>query len=309
MKPRRLYSIALCIISLFVASCSDSGSPAETAAPAVEPVGPVKKTLGVLELQGIPLDSATGYEVIVVSELEPEGRARIQRQRELFEQKLSGAPAVESNEDALDISPADYTRLNAKLLELKKSFPEVLRMDVDAGEGRLRGFSSDSRMHDEYAYLFKSITLENLERGLNFINEKYEADGEALVEKVEKLEDDAYKREKITLMWLRKVAEHLTAHLELGKELGAAMATVESGVFSEPQDWSGYVAYFRNALIMDVSLNGVGSAMLESPGAFEVEGHGELIVRVEFGADSAFFIISPDEKRVLVKDLQQVVAE
>ncbi|MEN8734953.1 MAG: hypothetical protein ABF329_09075 [Lentimonas sp.] len=49
--------------------------------------------------------------------------------------------------------------------------------------------------------------------------------------------------------------------------------------------------------------------ILVAPGTFEVVGHGAIVVRVEYGANSTYFIVSEDKSLVSVRDLRQIVAE
>ena len=58
---------------------------------------------------------------------------------------------------------------------------------------------------------------------------------------------------------------------------------------------------------MDTSENLLGAAFVAEDGSFEVEGRGLVIVRVELGVVSAYFLPgSEKETRVFIEDLQQL---
>lgn len=298
-------------LCLFFSACSDPVQKTDSSsAGAEQPRLPIKKTLGVLELDGLLLDSVTGYEVFVVSKLEPEAVARIARQRELLAVRLGGGELNKPVGHDLGVAPDDYIRLTELLQALNESFPPLLKVDLDLGNNRLRKLISDADKYEEYAYLFGSIQFDNMERALNFINEKYEMDAKALVKKAEQLKGEDFEREKVTLDWLNLVAKHLGRYVELATEYSKAQVVFTSGQGSiEPQDWAAYSAYYRQAMITGVSLHSLGSVLLAAAGPFEVEGHGTLVVRVEYGANSAYFIVSEDESLVSVKDLRQIVVD
>lgn len=305
-------------VGLFLLSgCSDApSSSAPAAKPAVEPSAPEPKlkTTGVLHFDGLPPGSVSAAEVLVVSSLGDQARQRILRQRELFEYKITGrVEAVEEAGGIAEVMAADGARLEASMAQLPVQFPPVRVEDVDLGNNRLRKFQSDTALFKEYKYLFASIKWDNLERGLKFISEKIKADSQALVERSAGLEDTDYQQVSVTLEWLKSVQQHYNSYVVLAKDYFdaknryvRAQAAVQYTP-TEPTDWEAYVAKYANALIIDTSAHLLGAAFAAEDGSFEVEGHGIVVVRVELGAVSAYFL--PDwekEQRVSVEDLQQL---
>lgn len=63
---------------------------------------------------------------------------------------------------------------------------------------------------------------------------------------------------------------------------------------------------YRYSLISRVAQDELASAEIAADGSFEVDAQGEIIVRLEYGYDSAwFFPEDPGETRVQVVNLRQ----
>ncbi|MEN8663220.1 MAG: hypothetical protein ACN4GF_09680 [Lentimonas sp.] len=128
--------------------------------------------------------------------------------------------------------PADFTFLSGPLRKLNQSQPPELQVDLDLGNNRLHKLVSDADLREEYAQLFRSIKLDNLERAVNFINEKHEVDAKTLVKTVEQLKGEEAQRVKVTLDWLNQMAEHLRQYLDLANELDKAQLVFAGGARS-----------------------------------------------------------------------------
>ena len=311
----RLFSLSSVFVSLFfLGACSDAPSkPTAAVKRDVTVAKAVLKTSGILRFDGLPGESISAAEVLVVSVLSDVARERILRQRELFENKITGRVEDLAGVSSIEgMSPVDAMKLEASLGALRSQFPSVRVEDVDLGNNRLRKYQSDVALFKEYEYLFASIEWDNVERGLEFIADKMTADSKALVARSSGMDDDALQQSDVTLDWLRAVQQHYNSYVVLAQESVEAknrylhaQAAVASTP-AEPTDWDGYVAWHAHNLIMDVSENLLGTAFAEEDGSFEVEGQGIVIVRVQLGVVSAYFLPgSEHEKRVLVEDLQQ----
>ncbi len=311
----RLFSLSSVFVSLFfLGACSDAPSkPTAAVKRDVTVAKAVLKTSGILRFDGLPGESISAAEVLVVSVLSDVARERILRQRELFENKITGRVEDLAGVSSIEgMSPVDAMKLEASLGALRSQFPSVRVEDVDLGNNRLRKYQSDVALFKEYEYLFASIEWDNVERGLEFIADKMTADSKALVARSSGMDDDALQQSDVTLDWLRAVQQHYNSYVVLAQESVEAknrylhaQAAVASTP-AEPTDWDGYVAWHAHNLIMDISENLLGTAFAEEDGSFEVEGQGIVIVRVELGVVSAYFLPgSEHEKRVLVEDLQQ----
>ena len=311
----RLFSLSSVFVSLFfLGACSDAPSkPTAAVKRDVTVAKAVLKTSGILRFDGLPGESISAAEVLVVSVLSDVARERILRQRELFENKITGRVEDLAGVSSIEgMSPVDAMKLEASLGALRSQFPSVRVEDVDLGNNRLRKYQSDVALFKEYEYLFASIEWDNVERGLEFIADKMTADSKALVARSSGMDDDALQQSDVTLDWLRAVQQHYNSYVVLAQESVEAknrylhaQAAVASTP-AEPTDWDGYVAWHAHNLIMDISQHLLGAAFAEEDGSFEVEGQGIVIVRVELGTVSAYFLPgSEHEKRVLVEDLQQ----
>lgn len=312
----RLFSLSSVFVSLFfLGACSDAPSkPTAAVKRDVTVAKAVLKTSGILRFDGLPGESISAAEVLVVSVLSDVARERILRQRELFENKITGRVEDLAGVSSIEgMSPVDAMKLEASLGALRSQFPSVRVEDVDLGNNRLRKYQSDVALFKEYEYLFASIEWDNVERGLEFIADKMTADSKALVARSSGMDDDALQQSDVTLDWLRAVQQHYNSYVVLAQESVEAknrylhaQAAVASTP-AEPTDWDGYVAWHAHNLIMDISENLLGTAFAEEDGSFEVEGQGIVIVRVQLGVVSAYFLPgSEHEKRVLVEDLQQL---
>ena len=316
----RLFAVSSVLLSLFaVVGCSDAPSEPKVVVdpPVAEVPEPVSKTSGVLRFDGLPPESISATEVLILSELSDEARQRLLRQRELFEYKITGrVEAVVGASVIAEVLPADGVTLEASIAQLLTQFPSVRVADVDMGKNRLRKFQSDPALFKEYKYLFGSIKWDNLERGLTFVAEKIETDNQALVAKGEAAEgpdDVGYQQALVTLDWLKSVQQHYNAYVVLAKDYVAAKnrylqaQAVAQSTPAEPTDWDAYVAWYANTLIMDTSEHLLGAAFAAEDGSFEVEGHGIVLVRVELGVVSAYFLPGSEaEQRVRIENLKQL---
>jgi len=311
----RLFSLSSVFVSLFfLGACSDAPSkPTAAVKRDVTVAKAVLKTSGILRFDGLPAESISAAEVLVVSALSDVARERILRQRELFENKITGRIEDSAGVSSIEgMSPADAMKLEASLETLRSQFPSVRVEDVDLGNTRLRKYQSDAVLFKEYKYLFASIKWDNVERGLKFIADKMTADSKALIARSSGVDDEAFQQIDVTLDWLKAVQQHYNSYIVLAEESVEAknrylQAQAAASTPAEPTDWDGYVAWHANHLIMDTSENLLGTAFAEEDGSFEVEGQGIVIVRVQLGVVSAYFLPgSEHEKRVLVEDLQQL---
>jgi hypothetical protein len=312
----RLFSLSSVFVALFLLGACSDAPPESTAVvkPEVKASEPVRKTSGVLRFDGLLPESISASEVLIVSALSDVARERILRQRELFENKITGRVEDSAGVSSIEgMSPADAMKLEASLETLRSQFPSVRVEDVDLGNNRLRKYQSDVALFKEYEYLFASIEWDNVERGLKFIADKMTADSKALVAGSSGVDDEAFQQIDVTLDWLRAVQQHYNSYVVLAQESVEAKnrylqaQAAAAATPAEPTDWDGYVAWHAHHLIMDTSENLLGTAFAEEDGSFEVEGQGIVIVRVQLGVVSAYFLPgSEHEKRVLVEDLQQL---
>ncbi|CAA6677519.1 Unannotated [Lentimonas sp. CC4] len=309
MLSRLLY-VSSAFVSLFLfAACSDTPSKPVAAPKPAAAAKSVAKTAGVLKLDGLPPESVSAAEVIIVSELSADARKRISRQRELFEYKITGQTEGGAAVSAIpDVAPADAVKLDAAMRALKGQFPAVLVMDVDLGNNRLRKFQSDSGLHQEYKYLFSSLKWDNLERGLKFISEKMETSNQEILAAGEKADDDGYRQAEANIAWLKSVRSYFAEYFALATDYHEAKDRYIDAqtVDQDPTDWDTYAAMYAHMLIMDTSEHILGSGFAAEDGSFEVKGHGIMIVRVELGVVSAYFLPgSGTEERVRIDDLRQ----
>jgi hypothetical protein len=311
----RLFSLSSVFVSLFfLGACSDAPSKPTAAVKREITVAKAElKTSGMLRFDGLPAESISAAEVLVVSVLSDVARERILRQRELFENKITGRIEDSAGVSSIEgMSPVDAMKLEASLETLRSQFPSVRVEDVDLGNNGLRKYQSDAVLFKEYKYLFASIKWDNVGRGLKFIADKMTTDNKALVARSSGVDDEAFQQIDVTLDWLKAVQQHYNSYVVLAQESVEArnrylQAQAAASTPAEPTDWDGYVAWHANNLIMDTSENLLGTAFAEEDGSFEVEGQGIVIVRVELGVVSAYFLPgSEHEKRVLVEDLQQL---
>ena len=312
----RLTSLSASFVFLFLlGGCSDAPSKQKAAVlPEVEVAKPVLRTSGILRFDGLPPESTRAAEVLIVSTLSDAARGRLLRQRELFEQKITGHVEHPAELSAIEgLSPADALQLEAAMSALGGQFPPIRVEDVDLGNNRLRKFQSDPELFKEYQYLFASINWDNLERGLTFIADKMKVDNKALIKESNEVDEEGYRQIGVTLDWLKAVQQHYNSYVELAQAHVDAKNRVlqaQAGSAStpvEPADWDAYVAMYANTLIMDVSEHLLGAAFTAEDGSFVVKGHGIVVVRVELGLGSVYFLLDSDgEQRVRVEELQQL---
>ncbi|MFQ3225726.1 MAG: hypothetical protein ACI8Z5_001990 [Lentimonas sp.] len=309
-----LFSAALVSLFLFVA-CSDAPSePVATPTPTAAVSKPVAKTTGVLKFDGLPPESISGAEVIVVSELSDDAKKRLLRQRELFEYKITGRTEGGGAVSAIPgVALADAVKLDAAMRELKAQFPEVQVIDFDLGNNRLRKFQSDGELRKEYKYLFSSLKWDNLERGLKFIGDKMETNNREFLAAGEQADDTGFRQAEANVAWLKSAQSYYAGYLTLGRDYYDAKnryiqaQAAGRATPAEPTDWDAYAAMYANMLIMDTSEHLLGSGFAAEDGSFEVEGQGMVIVRVELGVVSAYFLPgSGTEQRVRIDGLEQL---
>ena len=311
----RLTSLSASFVFLFIlGACSDAPSEQKTAVlPEVEVAKPVLRTSGILRFDGMPPKSTRAAEVLIVSTLSDVARGRLLRQRELFEQKITGHVEHPAEVSAIEgLSPVDALQLEAAMSALGGQFPPIRVKDFDLGNNRLRKFQSDPELFKDYQYLFASINWDNLERGLTFIADKMKVDNKALIKESNEVDEEGYRQIGVTLDWLKSLQQYFNSYVELAQayvdaknrllQAQPAAATMPA----EPADWDAYVAKYANTLIMDTSEYLLGAAFTAEDGSFEVEGHGIVIVRVELGLASAYFLLDSDEEeRVRIEELRQ----
>ncbi len=314
MVSFRLISVFPCFVFLFLfGACTDA--PPEPKAAVKRDITVAKavlKTSGILRFEGLPTERISATEILIVSALSDAARERLLRQRELFENKITGRVKKPAEVSGIEgISPMDAMQLEASLAGLPEQFPPIRVEDVDLGNNRQQRYQSSSALFKEYQYLFASIKWNNIERGLAFIANKITADNQALVVGVNGLDDETFQQAEITLSWLKAVQQHYNSYVDLAQAYVDAknrflQAQAVASTPAEPTDWDAYVAMYANALIMDTSEHLLGAAFTETDGSFEVEGHGIVIVRVELGLASVYFVLDSDkEERVHIEQLQQ----
>lgn len=308
----RSLALSFALVGLFLfPACSDKPAAAPQTPPAAAKPESALRTSGVLHFDGLPPGSVSVAEVLIVSSLSDEARERILRQRVLFEYKVTGRVEEVVATGIEGVSSADSARLEARLAKLPAMFPPIRVDDIDLGNNRLRKYQSDPELLKEYKYLFASIKWDNLERGLNFINDKIEADSQALLAAQSgETSDDVFEQAAVTLKWLESVQRHRNDYVALAMGYVDAKnrylkSEAQAGP-PEPTDWDSYVTRYSNRLIMDTSEYLEGSSFAAEDGSFEAVGHGIVVVRVELGGVSAYFLPeSEDEQRVRIENLQQ----
>tara|TARA_B110000285_G_scaffold227438_1_gene288771 strand:- start:866 stop:1813 length:948 start_codon:yes stop_codon:yes gene_type:complete len=311
----RLTSLSASFVFLFLfGACSDAPSgPTAAVQPEVEVAKPVLKTSGILRFDGLPAESLSAAEVLIVSALSDAARERLLRQRELFENKITGRVEDPAGVIAIEgMSPADAMQLEASLGALRVQFPPIRVEDVNLGNNRVLKFQSAPELFKEYQYLFASINWGNLERGLTFIADKMKVDNKALIAEADEVDEEGYQQIGVTLDWLKSVQQYLNSYVELAQAYVDAKnrllqaQTAAASMPVEPADWDAYVAKYANTLIMDTSEYLLGAAFTAEDGLFEVKGHGIVIVRLELGLGSVYFLLDSDEEeRVRIEELQQ----
>lgn len=319
MRLSRIVPVtAIALVGLLVGGCSDDGSQTEEVEPALSaPEEPVLKTAGRIVFEGIPDEGVTAREVTVLEKLESEARARLQRQRQLFEYKLTGQNPELEDANYLEnagLPPEDRRDLERRLAKLRTEFPEILMLegqidDPNVDDDRIRKVPSDAALHEAYEKLFKAIRWDNLQRGIEFIRAKLETDSKVWIE--EKSTEDPYEAKQVqaTLQWLSKVQGHLKDYVDLfNAYLHAKNAPGQPA--AKVKTWERFLDLHRTQLIIDVSQGELASATLSDDGSFEADAQGELLVRVEYGFRSAYFLVDdPEERRVSVTELERWTEE
>lgn len=298
---------AFCLAGCQDSSQTESGSSSATSEAAAQPKGPVAVTSGRVNLVDLPTEGKTAIEVIIVSTLEPETARKVNRQRALYEKMLLGEP--EETLDDITLPDEQLAPYQARLDALKLQFPSIISKELNTGGGRMVNFSSDAALHKDYAYLFNAVTLKNFERALPVLKDKIEATNKDLVEKGNLAEGDALYQAQINVEWVAALAKLFGEYIQLGNEFMAVEAeylkTYLTAHGNEPLNWKDFSAYYRATLFAQVAQHSQGAALADADGNFEVEGQGMLIVRVEYGLDSVYFIIDETEQRVKVDGLRE----
>ena len=299
----------LCAITalLFLAGCG-SEPAAPTSAPASSESAPLSKakTSGVLEFDGIPVEDVTFIEVATVQDLSEETLARLKLQRELFEVKLSGEPfEVKVGEDAA-ITRKAALELTEKLKKLAEAFPPILAIDRDMGNNRLLKLRSDSARHKDYAYLFNSITVKNLDRAIGMLDEKIQGDLKMLDAIYASDDDDRSRQARHELKWLEQVHAQLKEYLPIAGELIQAQQKFASLPVAQ-KSWEAFVQVYSGAMLSNIYARCLGSVEVVQGELFEVEGKDQLIVRLDFEEGPAYFMPGSErETRVTVSNLKVI---
>lgn len=316
--PLRTALIIIAFNGLWFAGCSEDAARTESGS-SVEPAPKETTawTAGRIVFEGIPKEGVTGREVIVIEGLEPAAKERLRRQRQLFEYKATGRNPEQADAERMaqaDLPEQEARDFDGRWGELTSQFPEVLTVDLRIEEegvddDRIRKISSDFDLHKEYKELFRAIRWDNMKRAVEFIGAKLDTDGKAWAEK--QYAEDAYEAEKakVTLNWMTAVTEHLNAHVALANERihgRNAHAQKVAEMATKAVTWEDYVDRHASQLIVDISKSELASATVEEEGTFEVDAQGDLLLRVEYGFRSAYFLIGdPAENRVSVADLNE----
>lgn len=302
---------SFCVLSvLWLTACGDGTSTSENAAKAVETEADsivnstVLKRSGRVVLVDVPSEGNTAIEVLAVTKLEDETLRKVKRQRELFERMLLGQP--EETADDLELPEADLATFKGQLDALKPKFPPIFSKELNVGGGRMVRFTSEMKRHQDYAYLFGAISLDNIDRALPILKEKVEATNRELVERGNLAEGEALYQVQIELEWVGKLATLLGEYIRLGNSYLTAKTEYAEAFLkthsNEPMNWRDFAAYYRATLFVEVSQHSTGATVVEEDGSFEVEGEGFLLVRLEYGLDSAYFIMSEEETRVQIEE-------
>ena len=307
----KIHFLQLSIVSTcgLLISCSE---------PAPKPVKPAKPDTaqsqatisitnsGVVHFEGIPQTGITAREVLLLSSLDMDARTLLKRQRELFEYTITGVnPELEELNATL--SDEDKAALSRTMAKLRMAYPEQIIEDVSIDQAgvdddRIRKISSDRELYEKYEKLFKAINWENLPRALKFINESIMNDSKDTAETYQS--EDAYKSKQaeITLQWLKVLQAHLNDYLSMGNaHVEAINRFSQQKAVPRARTWEDYLAIYSTQMIIDVSKNIEDSTFLSEDGSFTVKGEGLLIVRIEYGPRSVYFIPEdPSETRVTV---------
>lgn len=299
----------LCIFTvlLFVTGCGS-----EPEAPATEPAKPDTvpqakvKTTGVVEFDGVPLEGLTFMEVATYQELPEETLARLKMQRELFEVKISGDPYALEIDENNAISRQDALELTERLSDLYADFPQILAIDFDLGNNRLRKLRSDSGLHEAYDFLFKSIKLQNLDRAIEVIDDKIQEDLQKLDAIAGSEDKDRSIQARHDLKWLEQVHTKLSEYLPVAKDSILAQQKYNA-LPIEHKSWEAYSTVYSAVLLSDVYTRCLGAAEVAADKSFVVEGEGSMIVRLDYADGSVYFLPGTEgETRVTIRDLKVV---
>lgn len=314
MLSRFLIPACALVASFSVVACSDQSAPAEPVVAAPVPAVPVAMTAGVVSFDGVPEEGVTTREVLIVSKLDPTTREHLLRQRVLFEYKILGEvePVAEESSTLPNILAEDATPLQAEMSKLRAGFPAIIKESVQQKGGRSKNFQSSLALYQSYEKSFKAIGWGDFDQSLQAISDKISSDNEAIMTRSKHANPDTFEQLRLTLDWLNQVNAHLRSYVALAnKYIEAGNKYIELRVAGEeaepePTDWDGFVARYSHALIVEIDGSSDGEGTIQEDGSFEVVGQGTLVVRVEYGPVSAYFLPGESsEKRVTVSDRRE----
>ena len=312
MLLRMLAAVYCLVFAFYWAACSEPSKPASQAPEQPPEAAEVKVSwMGRVLFEGIPMEGATLKEAIVVSEIDPDTRAKLEHQRALFEAKIN-PPAVTpvSLKNVGLLSKNDAAELGAKLLEMRKSYPQMLVEEKNIGNGRMSQFRSDSELFYGFAAKFKEMTLDNMTPIIESIDEAIQVAGKRIVESSEGRGGQARLQADTDLAWLGQLHEYLRTYLPLTKEVNMAMqrhAETQGASLADTDlpSWEGFAQRHSATLLSEVYSKGLDESEIGDDGRFTVSAEGELVIRVEYGLYSAYFLPeSANESRVQVVDLE-----
>lgn len=313
MLARRFTTLLIVTAGLALVACSDKASePPVPPVPQASPQAAVAKTVGTVQFNGVPEQGVTAREIILVRTLSSDGLARLERQRELLEFYITGVDPEDLYPAAgpKDVSVEDSAKFVERLEALGSEYPAPLSVEVKVtqrgvDDDRLRKFNSSGELHKDYARLFKSIDWSNIKRGIEFINETLIADGKSRELLVGGDDPFASEQAQVDLKWMQEVVKHLESYLKLANERIEARNEYVSQL-TDPQNWPDYCAKYAHSMTVDVSGRSLGDAIIAEDGSFEVAARGGMpIVRIEYGAISAYYLPGEGEERVVITGLRE----
>lgn len=267
-------------------------------------------TSGTVIFVDVPYEGVTSREIITIPSMSAGLRGELERQRQLFEDKLVGGRVVTPQFEGL--TDKDAKALTDQLLALRSSYPPVLTEQRKVGDNRSETFKSDQARFYAYAKLFKAIKPDNIHDALEAIDDQIQKDGAAIVELAEASTRNSVKvQADIDLKWLKSLHGYLETYLPVAQEVNAARQryyglhdSVQKAI--RYKTWDDYMSAKATTLLSQLMSESEGAADLDAAGRFTVEGAGELVVRVEYGLYSAYFIATDEsEERLTLQDLKR----
>lgn len=321
MKTARLIRFASLSLLLFAAGCAKEAPPPEPAAPPPPPE-PVIKTLtsGTVDLSALPVDNIKLVEVIVIEESTPELDKLLGEQHQLFTAMIAPAEA----EDATPtggielLSERDLTKLNEQIEKLKSEFPPPLVSSYTVS-GTSREFTSRDSLVQRYREPIDSITLANMVPVLNGITEKLRGDYETLQREEENYAESRRGYQAMAdINWMAGFTDYMKDYgrvvrrydsLRRRAMLRAARDAKRQGAAATP---AGAFEQFQaeHAMNLQASLYkaALGTAFVNEDGTFEVEGSGEIFVRIDDENRRPVFFtaeMTPPTARVEITDIRK----